>query len=95
VTARWRPDAQAEADAAAEPYRDKRREFGRRFRNSLAEALSPTELPPQVYREVEPGISKCRLKTLPYALILRGRMGIESLAVMHLRRRPGDSEHRA
>jgi hypothetical protein len=48
VTARWHPDALAEADAAAEFYRDKRRDLARRFLNSLAEALNRIELHPHI-----------------------------------------------
>ena len=73
MTARWHPDALAEADAAAEFYRDKRRDLARRFLNSLDEALNRIALYPHIYREVEPGIRKCQLKTFPYALIFRGR----------------------
>jgi hypothetical protein len=51
VTARWHPDALAEADAAAEIYRDKRRNLARRFLNSLDEALNRIELHPYIYRE--------------------------------------------
>jgi hypothetical protein len=40
VTARWHPAALAEAAAAAEFYRDKRRDLARRFLNSLDEALN-------------------------------------------------------
>jgi hypothetical protein len=49
VTARWHPDALAEADAAAEFYRDKRRELARPFLNSLAEALNHIELHPHIW----------------------------------------------
>ena len=48
MTARWHPDALAEADAATEFYRDKRRDLARRFLNSLAEALSRIELHPHI-----------------------------------------------
>jgi hypothetical protein len=44
VTACWHPDALAEADAAAESHRDKRREPASRFLNSLDEALNRIEL---------------------------------------------------
>ena len=52
MTPRWHPDALAEADAATEFYRDKRRDLARRFLNSLAEALNRIELHPHIYREV-------------------------------------------
>ena len=95
MTPRWHPDALAEADAAAEFYRDKRRELARRFLNSLDEALNRIELHPHIYREVGPGIPKCQLKTFPNAVILRDGTGVEILAVMHLRRQPGYWKDRA
>jgi plasmid stabilization system protein ParE len=56
VTARWHPAALAEADAAAELYRDKRRELAVRFLNSLEEVLNRIELHPHIYREIESGV---------------------------------------
>ena len=95
MTARWHPDALAEAYAAAEFYRDKRRELARRFLNSLDEVLNRIELHPHIYREIEPGVRKCRLKTFPYAVIFRDGRALEILAVMHLRRHPGYWKDRA
>ena len=95
MNARWHPDALAEVDAAAEFYRDKRRALARRFLNSLDEALNRIELHSHIYREVEPGVRKCQLKTFPYAVIFRDGMGVEILAVMHLRRKPGYWKDRA
>jgi hypothetical protein len=78
VTVRWHPDALAEADASAEFYRDKRRELARRFLNSLDEALNRIEIRPHIYREVEPGVRKCQLKTFPFAVIFRDGTGLRS-----------------
>jgi toxin ParE1/3/4 len=95
VSARWHPDALAEADAAAAFYGDKRRDLARRFLNSLDEAMNRIALHPHIYREVELGIRKCQLKTFPYAVIFRDGTSIEILAVMHLRRQPGYWKDRA
>lgn len=70
--------ALAEADAATELCRDKRRDLARRFLNSLAEALNRIDLHPHIDREVEPGIRKCRLETFPYAVIFRDGTGSRS-----------------
>lgn len=87
---RWHPRAVAEADAAARYYRDQRADLARRFLNSLDEALDRIALHPRIYREVEPGVRKCKLKTFPYALIFRDNgPEIEIVAVMHIRREPG------
>jgi len=64
VTARWHPDALAEAGAAAGFYRDKRRELARRFLTSRGVALNRIELHPQIYREVAAVIGKCQVKPL-------------------------------
>jgi len=89
VTVRWHPDALAEAAAAARFYRNKRQGLAQRFLNCLEEAVHRVELHPHIYREVEPGIRKCRVETFPYALIFRPGPDIQIVAVMHLRRQPG------
>lgn len=87
---RWHPDALSEADAAAGYYREQRPDLARRFLNSLDEALDRIELHPRIYREVEPGVRKCKLKMFPYAVIFRGgEAEIEVVAIMHVRREPG------
>ena len=87
---RWHPDAVAEADAATGFYRERRRELGIRFVNCRDEALGRISIKPEIYRELEPGIRKTRLKTFPYALVYRIRNDkVEIIAVMHVRRRPG------
>lgn len=90
MTVRWHPAAAAEGDAAAGYYRDQRSDLARRFLNSLDEALDRISLNPLIYREVEPGVRKCKLQTFPYALIFRDQdPEIEIVAVMHVRREPG------
>lgn len=89
MTIRWCPDALAEADAATEFYRDKRRGLAQRFLDNLEDALQRVEQHPHIYREVEPGIRKCRIRSFPYALIFRDGPTIEIVAVMHIRQKPG------
>jgi len=86
----WHPEAVSEADAAADFYRNKRRELARRFINHLDEALNRIAIKPEIYREIEPGIRKIKLKTFPYAVIYRiSNAKIEIIAVVHIRQRPG------
>ena len=85
----WHPEALAEADAGAACYRERRSVLALRFLNSLDEVLDRITLNPRIYREVEPGIRKCRMKTFPYAIVYRCDKTIEILAVMHIRRQPG------
>ena len=89
MTILWHPDALAEADAATGFYRDKRRGLAQWFLDNLEEALHRVEQHPHIYRELEPGIRKCRIQSFPYALIFRDGSTIEIVAVMHIRRKPG------
>ena len=89
MKARWHPSARAESDAAAAFYHGKRHGLGRRFLDSLQDALTRVKTRPGIYPELAPGIRKCRLETFPYALVFRARSGIDIIAVMHLRREPG------
>ena len=85
----WHPEAVAEADAAAAFYADKQPQLAIRFVNSLDEALGRLSINPEMYREVEPGIRKIKLKTFPYVVIYRTKGAIEIIAVTHIRRKPG------
>jgi plasmid stabilization system protein ParE len=92
----WYPEAVAEADAAADFYHNKQRELARRFINHLDETLDRIAIKPEIYREVEPGIRKIKLKTFPFAVIYRIKDAkIEIIAVMHIRRHPGYWKDRA
>ena len=92
----WHPDAVAEAGAAANFYHNKQPELARRFINHLDEALNRIAIKPAIYREVEPGIRKIKMKTFPYAVIYRTKDAkIEIIAVMHIRQRPGYWKDRA
>lgn len=76
----------AEAAAATSFYRDRRAGIAQRFLSSLEGSLRRVALHPRIYREIEPGIRKCRLERFPYALIFRDGAPIQILAVMHVRR---------
>jgi len=92
----WHPEAVAEADAAAGFYHTKQRELARRFINHLNGVLDRIAIKPEIYREVEAGIQKIKLKTFPYAVIYRVKgANIEIIAVMHVRQRPGYWKDRA
>ena len=86
----WHPEAVAEADAAAAFYRTLQHELARRFVHHLSEALERIAFKPTIYREVETGIRKIRMRAFPYAVIYRSSgPRIEIIAAMHTRRRPG------
>jgi plasmid stabilization system protein ParE len=72
----WHPEAVAEADAAATFYRTQHRQLARRFVNQLSEALERIAFKPAIYREVQNGIRKIRLRAFPYA-VMTGSGGTE------------------
>jgi plasmid stabilization system protein ParE len=87
VKLRWHGEARAEADAAAAFYNEKQAGLAQRF---LDKALHRIQRHPQVYRQMEGDIRKCRVPHFPYGVIYRIRPdSIEIVAVMHLRRLPG------
>ncbi|WP_058555945.1 type II toxin-antitoxin system RelE/ParE family toxin [Thiohalocapsa sp. ML1] len=91
----WHPSARDEADLAAAFYQRQREGLGRRFLDSLDDAVARASARPGIYPTLAPGIRKCRLKTFPYALVFRGEREIQILAVMHARRTPDYWRNRA
>lgn len=86
----WHEEAKAEADAAAAFYHHQQPGLAQRFLDSLEDALRRIQRHPQVYRQVEGEIRKCRVPHFPYGVIYRPRSeNIEIIAVMHVRRSPG------
>lgn len=80
----------AEADTAAVFYEERQQGLGARFVAALDDAIDRICRNPEIYREVEAGVRKCRLMRFPYGVIFRERNeAIEIIAVMHLRREPG------
>ncbi len=86
----FHPEAISEADVAATFYEERQKGLGARFVAALDDAVDRVCRNPEIYREVETGARKCRLLRFPYGVIFREREeGIEVIAVMHLRRKPG------
>jgi plasmid stabilization system protein ParE len=92
---RWHPGARGEADAAAAFYQRQRAGLGRRFLDSLDDAVARASTRPGICPTLAPGIRRCRLKTFPYALVFRCEREIQILAVMHIRRAPNYWRNRA
>ena len=87
---RWHEQARAEADAAADFYKDKQPSLAIRYLDSLEDALHRIQRYPQAYRQVEQNLRKCRVTHFPYGIIYRVQADfVEIIAVMHLRREPG------
>jgi toxin ParE1/3/4 len=86
----WHEDARAEANDASHFYKDKQPGLALRFLDSLDETLHRIQRHPELCRQVEGGIRKCRVPHFPYGVIYRAQSGlIEIIAIMHLRRSPG------
>jgi toxin ParE1/3/4 len=86
----FHPEAIAEAEAAAQFYAECQKGLDARFVAALDDAIDRICRNPEIYREVETGVRKCRLMRFPYGVIFREQKEtIEIIAVMHLRRKPG------
>jgi plasmid stabilization system protein ParE len=86
----FHPEAMAEADAAAAFYEERQEGLGARFVAALEDTVDRICRSPGIFRQVEPGVRKCRLLRYPYGVVFREREGaIEIIAVMHIRREPG------
>ncbi len=86
----FHPEAIAEVDAAATFYEGRQKGLGARFVVALDDVIDRIRRNPEIYREVDAGVRKCRLLRFPYGVIFRERdEAIEVVAVMHLRREPG------
>jgi len=83
-------DAADELSAAAQYYEEQQDRLGRRFLDSIDEALSFLKKNPEVWHPDERGRRKQRVKRFPYLIIYkyeRGRVWV--LAIAHAKRKPG------
>lgn len=86
----FHPEALAEADSAAEYYREKQATLEKRFLLSLQSAVARIRQYPFIYRKITDNVHKSRLRHFPYALVYKVTdTTIEILAVMHIRKQPG------
>ena len=87
---RWHPAARAEANHAANHYREKRRGLELQFLDRLEEALGRIVRRPNIHRQLIHSVRSCRIPHFPYAVIFRATTeSVEIIAVMHVRRAPG------
>lgn len=87
---RWHEEALREAKAAAAFYREKQPGLEKRFLDTLEDALARIRRHPNLYRQIETNIRKCKLPRFPYGVVYRIQPGhIEIVAVVHMRRAPG------
>ena len=85
----FHPDALLEADQAADFYEEQKRGLGKRFIESLTDAINRIRRNPRLYPKVFDNIQKCRILRFPYGIIYRDKDdSIEIIAVMHFKRKP-------
>jgi plasmid stabilization system protein ParE len=83
-------DAIAEARSARRWYSERDVEAGDVFMSALDDAVALISRTPRMWPTFEGGTRRYLLKTFPFSLIYRTHMdGIQVVAVMHERRRPG------
>ena len=87
---RFHAEVRAEVLAVGDWYENEELGLRREFAGEVALALKRVQAQPDLHREVEGGVRKCRVTRFPYALLYRvGESEIEIVAVMHLHREPG------
>ena len=83
-------------NAAAAYYEDQQKNLGGRFLASVQDALNRIRVNPLMYRQVEPGVRRCLVRTFPYGVLFRiENEQLVVVAVMHLHREPGYWNQRA
>jgi plasmid stabilization system protein ParE len=76
-------------NAAAAYYEDQQKNLGRRFLASVQDALNRIRVNPLMYRQVEPGVRRCLVRTFPFGVLFRTENEqLVVVAVMHLHREP-------
>ncbi len=92
---RFHPDALLEADQTAYFYEEQKCGLGKRFIESLTDAINRIRRNPRLYPKVFNNIQKCRILRFPYGIIYRDKDdSIEIIAVMHFKRKPDYWKHR-
>jgi len=70
-------------------YESQQTSLGERFLTSIQDSVTHISEFPQMYREIETGIRRCKVLNFPYALIYREISDvIQIIAVMNLHRKP-------
>lgn len=91
----FHPAARAELLASIRYYEAQKSGLGRRFLESVTEAIPRIEAHPNMYRAVAGTWRQCRVPRFPFGIIYRVKRGnIEIVAVMHLHRDPGYGRNR-
>jgi len=86
----FHPDAVNELIAAAQYYEEQQIQLGKRFLDSIDEALSFLKQNPSIWRPDHLGRRKQRVKQFPYLIIYKyEREQIDVLAIAHAKRKPG------
>jgi len=86
----FHPEAQRELVESVKYYETQKSGLGRRFLDTVIEAIHRIRTHPLLFRQIDESIRQCRIPRFPYGLIYRIRNNnIEIIAIMHLHRKPG------
>ena len=86
----FHPEADTEVTAAAVYYEGQQENLGKRFLSSIEDGLARIRINPRLYPLIDEDVRRCLTRTFPFGILFRDRGdGIEIVAVMQLRRKPG------
>ncbi len=92
----FHPEADAEVTAAAVYYEGQQENLGKRFLSSIEDGIARIRINPRLYPLIDEDVRRCLTRTFPFGILFRDRGdGIEIVAVMQLRRKPGYWKERA
>jgi len=92
----FHPEADTEVTAAAVYYEGQQENLGKRFLSSIEDGLARIRINPRLYPLIDEDVRRCLTRTFPFGILFRDRGdGIEIVAVMQLRRKPGYWKERA
>jgi len=83
-------DAEMEMRESSKYYESQQKDLGKRFLNSVENAIKHIQINPKIFQKVHKNICRCQTKVFPYGIIFREQGDqIEIIAIMHLDRKPG------
>ena len=92
----FHPEARMEFLESIVYYESQQIGLGKRFRESVMEAVHRIQAHPNMYRSVGQEWRQCRIPRFPIGIIYRVKnRRIEVVAVMHLHRKPGYWQNRS
>ena len=83
-------EAEMEMRESSKYYESQQNDLGKRFLNSIENAIKHIQINPKIFQKVRKNIRRCQTKVFPYGIIFREQDDqIEIIAIIHLKRKPG------